>query len=177
MTTVVRIRPLAADGAAGGTLDSTVSIRLVDARGRVMIGLRTLDGAPVTAYLTHRIPAAGPAWEIGLTPQSVIARADAAATYYAVTISAPHRSEYWRIQVPDADAVQELIDLVGAAAIAPGSLAAARLLPLGATDGQVAVYDADTQAWVAGTVSGTSDVIDGGSPSDAGAGAIDGGAP
>lgn len=174
--TTVRILPLAADGDSDGAMDSVVDIRLVDARGRPMIGLRATDGAPITAYLTYRIPAAGPALEVDLTPQSVIARADAAASYYAITITAPHRAEYWRIQVPDSAEVQELMDLVGAAAITPGSIPATRLLPLGASDGQVAIYDADTGTWIHGTVStsGTADIVDGGSPFSVDAAPVDG---
>lgn len=154
--TTVRIRPLAADGAPDGAAECIAAVRLVDARGRPMIGLRTTDGRPVTAYTTHTIPAGGPAWEVDLTPQSAIARADGAASYYAVTLRLPQRTELFRVQVPESLGVLELADLVAGAAVDPADIAAGRLLPLGGVAGQVLTQTAVGAAWA--SVSGTGDM-------------------
>lgn len=146
--TTIRIPPLASGGTETGLADSVVSVRLVDARGRPMIGLRTTDGAPVTAYSAHTVLADGEPLEVDLTPQSAIARADGAASYYQVIVRAPHRAEVWRIQVPDSAEVLELADLVAGAAVDPASLLASRLLPASANDGDVLAWSDEVGAWV-----------------------------
>lgn len=127
--TLLRIEPLASDGIPGGVAECRVRVRLTDARARNLIGLRTTDGAPVTAYVGALIPAGGPAIELELTPQSAIATPDGAPTYYQVELRARHVAQAWTIQVPDSLDVQDLMTLVGAAAIDPADIAAGRLLP------------------------------------------------
>lgn len=127
--TTIRIPPLVMDGSAIGSADCIASIRLVDALGHPMIGLRTTDDRPVTATATRTIPAGGPAWEVDLTPQSQIARADGRPSYYSVSLRLPQRTEIWRIQVPESPDVLELADLVAGAAVSPGDIIAGRLLP------------------------------------------------
>lgn len=126
--TTIRIRPLAADAEDGGALDSTVEVRLVNAHGRPIIGLRTTDGAPVTCYASREIAADDEPWEVDLTPQSQIVRPNLAESYYLVSIRAAHRTEKFRVQVPSIEGTVDLVTLVGASAMDEADINAVYLI-------------------------------------------------
>jgi hypothetical protein len=135
--TIISIPPLLDPGAGVGA-SAEVRVQLVDERGRALIGLRASDGSPVTCTASYRLPAAGPAWEIDLTPQSAIAQATGAASYYALSITGPVHTEAWHVQVPDSADTVALADLIaGAATVDPADILAGRLLPLGGAAGEV----------------------------------------
>lgn len=112
--TGVRFRPLAADGDAA--LAVTVAVRLVDVNGRPVIGLRSIDGHPVTTYAEQTIPPEGPPWVADLTPQSQIDRPDAAPTAYEVELRGDHWRQVYRFTLPDSAEILELPALLGVSA-------------------------------------------------------------
>jgi hypothetical protein len=116
MTTLI-IPAAVLDGIEAGTC--TASVTLVDGADRALIGLRTTDGAPVTARAEAVLTEAGEDWEVELTPQAQIAVPGGAATYYRVHLSTDLARAAWRVQVPESPATVALLDLVDAAALEP----------------------------------------------------------
>ena len=131
---------------AGDVLPATVSITLVDADGLQRIGWQVSTGQQVTEYQGESLRLAD--LVVPLTPQDDIAiDADASPTYYLVQLLADRRTESYTVQVPDSGAEQQLVDLVGAAAIPAGSILEGRLLPATADEGNILIYSGG--AWIA----------------------------
>lgn len=83
--TTVTIPTAVLDGVDAGTCD--VTVQLVDARDRPLIGLRTSDGRPVTARAQAVLTEDGEDWDLDLTPQAQIPVPGGGATYYRIRIS------------------------------------------------------------------------------------------
>ncbi|MBK8638033.1 MAG: hypothetical protein IPN92_06985 [Chromatiaceae bacterium] len=125
---------------------TTVSVRLVTADGRPVLGWSGSRLVAECADLpldTDRL--------LTLVPQSAIALATGAATWYAITIKTRVRSEDYLVQVPDTAVVVDLADLVAAELIPPAELLAELLVPyLEARDAAVAAA-AETAALLTAT--------------------------
>lgn len=131
---------------AGDVLPATVSITLIDADGLQRIGWQVSTGQQVTEYQGESLRLAD--LVVPLTPQDDIAiDASGSGTYYLVQLLADRRTESYTVQVPDSGITQELMDLVGAAAIEPGSILAGRLLPATADEGSFLIFSGG--AWIA----------------------------
>lgn len=127
--TDVRV-PLQENG-AGDILPASVQVRLVDSATCVSDACRVRGfvggNGMVTEYTAVPLKVADAVLE--LVPTADIATPSGDATWYWVRVQDARGATDYHIQVPDSDTEQQLEDLVGAAAIAPGSVLATRLPP------------------------------------------------
>jgi hypothetical protein len=142
--TPIRIPALTVSGLADATGSVTLTVQLVSAAGRPLVGVLTTDGGPVTCYVAAVIasppvpdpeadpPADPPApLELLLTPQSLIVAPDAGGTYYRFTFTADRRQvAEWQVQVPDTGDGRTLADLIAGTQVDPVDILAGRLLTL-----------------------------------------------
>jgi hypothetical protein len=171
----------AADAATGVTVDTELRIRLVDSAGRQIGAVRTSDGRPVTTDAIYTYDADADDWtnaagtSLGADPlvldlagQDVIARTDAADTYYRVQIRHPDgHVESYDVQVADGVDTVTFYSLLSASAVSPDDIVAGRLIPSGGGSGQVLAKSSATDyavEWTtgsgAGDVVGPSSVVD-----------------
>ena len=135
--TPIRIPALTVSGLAGATGSVTLTVQLVSAAGRPLVGVLTSDGGPVTCYVVAVI-ASPPVsddppspLELLLTPQSMIVAPDAGGTYYRFTFTADRRQvAEWQVKVPDAEDGRTLADLIAGVQVDPVDILAGRLLTL-----------------------------------------------
>lgn len=120
-TTRVRL-PLPA-GAAGALGPARATIRLVGADGKPVMAFAGADLR--TEYVDLVLTADR---IVDLVPQSALARAGAAATWYDIRITTRGLTDAYRVQVPASALVLELADLVGAAALSATALTEGRTL-------------------------------------------------
>lgn len=119
-----QLRIPAPTGAIAPPGAARADIRLITADGKQVLGF--LGTALRTEYAA--LPLAADQI-VTLAAQSEIALPGGAPTWYEIKISTPTRSETYRVQVPAQAGVQDLRDLVGAAAVPAGDIVAGRLLP------------------------------------------------
>ncbi len=140
--TTVRLRP--AIDASGEVVATTISIVLVDLLGRPTVGWHVDTKEPIAEWrfadITEDVTR-------DLVPQSLIAKSGDPGTRYRVRIEADRHIGTWDIGVPESADVQDIADLIGAD-VESGTLAASRLLPAQADDGDFPVFDAATGRWV-----------------------------
>lgn len=147
MTTTVTIPYLR--NTAGDAIAATLVISLVDERNVQRVAFSTGDKR--FAFEDRVVEVDGEDVAVELEPSETIALDnDGSPSFYQVRIKRHDGNvETYRFQVPDSVDPVDLLDLVGASSITPGSVFASRLVPdwSGATEGDVLAIVSGVPKW------------------------------
>lgn len=137
--------PLVKNGRAE-TIPATVTLRVVDRRGRPQIAWLT-DGQPYTET-GETLALEDEDLALDLAPTETVATLDGQPTSYLIAIRAAGIEQRYVVQVPNSADPQPLADLIGATAIDGSSLGVERLLPAtaGASAGDALLLDSGLAA-------------------------------
>jgi len=114
---------------SGALVEATVDIRLITVDGKPCICFNATELATEYQAVTMPMGEGSDGLIVALAPQILLARPDGSATWYQVSVRTRHRTEIYRVQVPDVPGVLDLRDLVGASAITADDVLSGRLLP------------------------------------------------
>jgi len=150
MSRIVQIPPVAAPGSQGGTVHMEVLLSLVDATGTAIPASDASNTGIVHGLGVHVVT--DQQYDLELSTQAELTET----TYYRVVVR-QGRDEWRRdVQIPagDGSALTWAQFLAFEDPVTANLAWASRLLPTGATDQQVAVWDAATGVWIPADQSG-----------------------
>ncbi len=146
--------PVVTNG-AGTALATRTSVWLVDAAGEQVVGSTSTGlatqytGEAITEDLT-----------LTLAPTGSVTLPGGGPAFYRVRVAAGRALLDQTIELPDSESTVNLTELVADGSVWARTSILARTLPTDAVDGQIPVWDAATEAWVAATAAGTGDMLE-----------------